>query len=123
MDPKAAQQAAQQAANRLLNETILDLPKFNGTAKDTVTAENLIDCIDASIHALAWMPEMAYNYFRMALHSSAENWIKLVCETKPEFLPSWDFIKPLFKERFGKRMDVAKIGVGQPQKGSSRSCG
>jgi len=33
----------------------------------------------------------------------------LVRETEPEFLPSWDFIKPLFKERFGKRMDVAKI--------------
>jgi hypothetical protein len=54
---------------------------------------------------------MANDYFRMALHSSAINWIKLVCEIEPEFLPSWNFIKPLFKERFGKRMDVAKIGT------------
>jgi hypothetical protein len=44
---------AQQAANRQLNETISDLPKFYSTTKDTVTAENLIDQIDASVHSLA----------------------------------------------------------------------
>jgi len=80
-----AQPAAQQAANRQLNETISDLPKFYCTAKDTVTAENLIDRIDASINALAWTPEMAFDYFRMALHSSVENWIKLVREKEPDF--------------------------------------
>jgi len=106
-----ALQAAQQAANRRLNETISDLPKFYSPAKDTVTAENLIHRNDASIHSLAWSPEMAYDYFRMALHSSAENWIKLIRETEPEFQKSWDFVKPLFKERFGKHMDVAKIGT------------
>ncbi len=26
------------------------------------------------------------------------------------FVETWDFIKPLFKTRFGKKMDVAKIG-------------
>jgi len=51
MQQNEAQQAAQQAANRWLNETILDLPKFYGTTKDTATAENLIDRINASIHA------------------------------------------------------------------------
>ncbi len=53
MDPdaaQAAQQAAQQATNNQLNETILDLPKFYGMAKDTVTAENLIDRIDINSH-------------------------------------------------------------------------
>jgi len=44
-DPDAAQQAAQQAANRRMIETILDLPKFYGTTKDTVTADNLIEHI------------------------------------------------------------------------------
>jgi len=73
--------------------------------------ENLIDCINAFIHTLAWTPQMAFDYFRMVLHSSAENWIKLVCETKEEFQPSWNYIKPLFKERFGKKMVVAKIGT------------
>jgi hypothetical protein len=65
MDPDAAaaQLGAQQAANRRLNETILDLPKFYGTAKDTITAENLINCIDASIRLLAWSPGMAFDYF------------------------------------------------------------
>jgi len=48
MDPDVAQQAAQLAANHRLNETISDLPKFYGTAKDTVSAENLIDGIDVS---------------------------------------------------------------------------
>jgi hypothetical protein len=50
----AAQQAAQQAANRLLNETILDLPKFYSTAEDTVTAKNLISTCSYldSIHGL-----------------------------------------------------------------------
>jgi len=33
----------------------------------------------------------------------------LVHETDEAILPSWDYIKPLFKERFGKKMDVAKI--------------
>jgi hypothetical protein len=43
MDPDTAQQVAQQAANRQLNETISDLPKWYSTAKDTVTAKNIID--------------------------------------------------------------------------------
>ncbi len=71
---------AQQAANCWLNETILDEPKFYCTTKDTFTAENLIDCINSSIHALGWISAMAYDYFHMALHSNAENWIKLVAE-------------------------------------------
>ena len=106
----AAQAAAQAAANRRLNETISDLPKFYGTAKDTVSAENLTDRIDASIATLAWTPAMAYNYFKMALHSDAENWLKMVKETEDGYAETWDFIKPLFKARFGKKMDVTKIG-------------
>jgi len=51
MDPDTVQLAAKQATNCQLNETILDLPKFYGTAKDTVTSENLIFCIDASVYA------------------------------------------------------------------------
>ena len=110
MADAAAQAAAQAAANRRLNETISDLPKFYGTAKDTVSAENLADRIDASIATLAWTQPMAYNYFKMALHSDAETWLKLMKETEDGFLEQWDFIKPLFKARFGKKMDVAKIG-------------
>ncbi len=110
MADAAAQAAAQAAANRRLNETISDLPKFYGTAKDTVSAENLVDCIDASIATLTWTQQMAYNYFKMALHSDAETWLKLMKETEDGFLKQWDFIKPLFKARFGKKMDVAKIG-------------
>jgi len=109
MADAAAQQAAQQAANRRLNETILDLPKFYGTAKDTVSAENLIDRIDASIATLAWTQPMAFNYFQMALHSDAETWLKLIRDTEEGFQEQWDFIKLLFKVRFGKKMDVAKI--------------
>jgi len=110
MADAAAQAAAQAAANRRLNETISDLPKFYGTAKDTVSAENLIDRIDASIATLAWTQVMAYNYFKMALHSDAENWLKLIKDTEDGFQEQWDFIKPLFKARFGKKMDVAKVG-------------
>ncbi len=51
---------------------------------------------------------MAYNYFKMALHSDAENWLKMVKETEDGFVETWDFVKPLFKTRFGKKMDVAK---------------
>jgi len=109
MDP-AAQAAAQQADNRQLNKTILELPKFYGTSKDTVSAENLIDRIDASIATLTWTQPMAFNYFRMALHSDAEMWLKLIRDTEEGFQDQWDFIKPLFKARFGKKMDVAKIG-------------
>jgi len=75
-------------------------------AKDTVSAKNLIDLIDASIGTLAWTLEIAFNYFRMALHSDAETWLKLIRDTKDGFQESWDFIKPLFKVRFGKKMDV-----------------
>jgi hypothetical protein len=89
----------------------LGFAKYYRTAKDTIAAENLIDCINASNNALAWRTAMPFNYFRMALHSSAENWIKLFCETKPEFQTTWNFIKPLFKEGFGKKLDVAKIGI------------
>jgi hypothetical protein len=105
-----AQAAAQAAANRWLNDTISDLPKFYGTAKDTVSAENLVDRSDASIATLAWTQAMAYNYFKMALYSDAETWLKLMKETEDGFLEQWDFVKPLFKARFGKKMDVAKIG-------------
>jgi hypothetical protein len=114
MDPDAAdaaQQVAQQAANCRLNETILDLPKFYGTAKDTITVDNLSERIDASVDALAWTPGMAYNYFQMSLYSDAEHWIKLIRETNEEFVKTWDFIKPLFKARFGKKMDVSKVGT------------
>ncbi len=85
MADAAAQQAAQLAANRWLNETISDLPKFYGTAKDTVSAENLIDRIDASIATLAWTQPMAFNYFKMALHSDAETWLKLIKDTEDGF--------------------------------------
>ncbi len=51
-----------------------------------------------------------YNYFKMALHSNAETWLKLMKETEDGFLEHWDVVKPLFKKRFGKKMDVAKIG-------------
>lgn len=54
---------------------------------------------------------MAFDYFHMALHSNTKNWIKLVHETDEEFQPKWDFIKLLFKTRFGKKMDVAKVGT------------
>jgi hypothetical protein len=83
-DSDAAQQAAQQAANRRLNETILDLPKFYGTSKDTITPDNLIECIHASIDALAWTPGMAYDYFRMSLHA----YPKLIKINLPCFLIS-----------------------------------
>jgi hypothetical protein len=53
---------------------------------------------------------MAFNYFRMALHSNAETWLKLIRDTEDGFQEQWNFIKPLFKARFGKKMDVAKIG-------------
>ncbi len=110
MDPDAAQQVAQLAAYCRLNATISDLPKIYGTAKDIVSAENLIDRINASISTLAWTPEMANNYFRMALHSNSETWLKLIKDTEDGFQESWDFVKPLFKTRFGRKMDVAKIG-------------
>jgi hypothetical protein len=111
MADDAAHQVAQQSANCRLNQIMSDLPKFYSTAKKTVTKENLIDRINASIHTLAWTPEMAYNYFRMALQPSAENWIIWVHEIVEKFPPSWNFIKPLFKERFRKKIDIAKIGT------------
>ncbi len=106
-----AADTAQQAANCQLNETISNLPKFYGNTKDTITADNLIERIDASVDALAWTPSMAYNYFRMSLHSYEEHWIKLIPETNEDFVKTWDFIKPLFKARFGKKMDVSKVGT------------
>jgi hypothetical protein len=111
MADAAAQAAAQQAANRRLNETISDLPKFYGTSKDTISAENLIDRVDSSVHALGWTPAMAFEFFRMALHSDAEEWIKCIRETSINYEATWDFIKPLFKARFGKKMDVAKCNT------------
>jgi hypothetical protein len=94
-----------------LNETISDLPKLYSKTKDTVTAENLIDLINASVYALGWTLAMVFNYFRMALHSNTKDWIKLVCETEVQFEATWDFIKPLFKTRFRKKMEVAKGGT------------
>ncbi len=88
MDLNAAQLAVQHAANCQLNKTISDLPKLYGTAKDIVRVENLHDHIDALIHAFAWTQEMAFNYFRMALQSSDEIWITLVCETDEAFQPT-----------------------------------
>jgi len=46
MADAAAKAAAQQAAICRLN----NLPKFYSNAKDTITAENLFDRIDASVH-------------------------------------------------------------------------
>ncbi len=54
---------------------------------------------------------MAYNYFHMGLHSNAKAWVNLVCKTNKEFHPPLDFIKLLFKTRFGKKMHVAKVGT------------
>jgi hypothetical protein len=78
-------------------------------AKDTVTAKNLINRIDASNCTLAWTPAMVFDYFCMALHSEAETWLKLMRDTKDGFQETWDFIKPLFKAWFGRKMDVAKV--------------
>jgi len=52
---------------------------------------------------------MAFDYFRRALHSDAETWLKLIRDTKDGYEETWDFIKLLFKARFGKKMDVAKV--------------
>jgi len=55
------------------------------------TDDNLIERIDASVDALAWTPGMAYDYFWMfwmSLHSKAEHWIKLICETNEDFVKS-----------------------------------
>ena len=106
-----ANKAAQAADNQRLNDTISDLPKFYGTSKDTITAKNLINCIDSSVLALGWTQNLAFEFFRMALNSEAKEWIKLVRKTNAEYATAWDFIKPLFKSRFGKRMDVAKVGT------------
>ncbi len=46
----------------------------------------------------------------MALHSDTETWLKLIKDTQDGFQDTWDFIKPLFKAQFGKKMDVAKVG-------------
>ena len=105
----AALAAARQAANRRLNDTISDLPKFYGTSKDTITAENLIDRSDSSINSLAWTQQMAFDFFRMTLHATAEDWIKMVRETNADYQTTWEYIKPLFKKDFGKKMDVAKV--------------
>jgi hypothetical protein len=59
---------------------VKQLPILYGTVKDTVTADNLIDHIYASVYTFGWTAGLAYDYFQMALHSNAENWIKLVCE-------------------------------------------
>ncbi len=51
MDPNVtntAQQAAQQTANRRLHETILDLPKFDSTAKDIAVLPKAIMQLVAS---------------------------------------------------------------------------
>jgi len=75
-----------------------------------VKCGKVLPFVSGSIATLAWTPQMAYNYFRMALHSEAETWLKLIKDTEEGFKEQWDFIKPLFKARFGKKMDVAKIG-------------
>ncbi len=54
---------------------------------------------------------MAFDYFHMAPHLDAKTWVQLILDTKNIFQETWDFIKPLFKERFGKKMDLAKIGT------------
>jgi len=100
--------AAQAAANRRLTETISDLPKFYGSSKDTISAETLISRIDSSIISLGWTPQQAYNFFKIALHADAEKWMNMITRDE-DFVADWDVVKPLFRARFGKKMDVSKV--------------
>jgi hypothetical protein len=45
----AAQAAAQAATNRRLKDTILDLPEFNGSSKDTITTDNLMNVAKGNV--------------------------------------------------------------------------
>jgi hypothetical protein len=67
--------------------------------------------MDASQAAVGWTDPQAYNYFIYALHSKAEEWLLMVQETHDNFEKTWTFIKPLFKQRFGSKIDEAKIAA------------
>lgn len=103
--------AAEAPNVRRMNDHISDMPVFYGTAKDTITADHLINRMDASQAAVGWNDQQAYNYFIYALHSKAEEWLLMVQDTNANFNKTWTFIKPLFKQRFGSKIDESKIAT------------
>ena len=74
-----------------------DLPAFHGNEKDTITAESIVLRVEAAALALAWDDAATYNNFSLAMRSSAEKWLTLQADIRPDFAKSWTYIKPLFR--------------------------
>jgi hypothetical protein len=102
--------AAEAPNQRRLNDSIADLPLFYGSGKDNITADGLITRVDAAIVALGWTDPIAYNYFTISLREKAEKWLKQQAKVlMPDFIASWDYIKPIFKQAFGVQLDRSKV--------------
>ena len=43
------------------------------------------------------------------MRSNAEKWLTLQTDIRPDFAKSWVYIKPLFREAFGSKMDESKV--------------
>ena len=77
-----APDAAQNPIQHRINDNIADVPIFYGqSAKDTVTLNFFLSCIDQGVTALNWTQADAYTYFKNALKSTAACWDwDLACE-------------------------------------------
>ena len=100
---------AEQPNQRRWNDSVSDLPAFHGNEKDTITAESITTRVEAAAEALTWDDAATFNNFSLAMRSNAEKWLTLQADIRPDFAKSWIYIKPLFREAFGSKMDESKV--------------
>ena len=101
---------AEQPNQRRWNDSVSDLPIFHGNDKDTITAESIVARVEAAANTLTWDDEQTYNNFSLAMRSNAEKWLTLQSDIRgADFRKSWQYIKPLFREAFGSKMDESKV--------------
>ena len=66
---------AEQHNQRRWNDSLSDLPAFHSTKKDTITAESIVNRVEAAALALAWDDAATFNnFFSLAMCSNGETW-------------------------------------------------
>ena len=114
---------AEQPNQRRWNDSVSDLPAFHGNEKDTITAESITTRVEAAAEALTWDDAATFNNFSLAMRSNAEKWLTLQADIRPDFVKSWIYIKPLFREAFGIKQDESKVYGQSRENGNRRNRG
>jgi hypothetical protein len=101
--------AAENPNVRRYNDQVSDLPHYFGSAKDTMSAQTLIDRVETAKGALGWSEVQAYQFFKNTLQENAQDWVKMIKLIDPGYTATWAWISTQFKKHYGDTIDETKV--------------